>query len=61
MIAAEHPDWASATVRLQAVSVLPVPPFGPSTVIMAPSPMGAAAPRLRAIAFSSENASSWVG
>ena len=44
------PASASATARLHEVSVLPVPPFGPSTVIIAPSVArrrGAATPRER--------------
>ena len=42
------PSSASATARLDDVTVLPVPPFGPSTVIISPSDEDAtraAAPR----------------
>ena len=46
------PSSASATARLDDVTVLPVPPFGPSTVIISPSDDDATAPRLRASAFS---------
>ena len=45
---------ASATARLQAVSVLPVPPFGPSTQMSRASPRWPFASALdgrRAIAF----------
>ena len=47
------PASASATARLHEVSVLPVPPFGPSTQISAPlaSPAPTLAPLRRATAF----------
>ena len=48
---------ARATDRFDDVIVFPVPPFGPSTVIIAPSAAPPTEPRRRASAFSSANPS----
>ena len=50
----EWPAVARASARLHAVSVFPVPPFGPRTATIDPV-FGPLAPPRRAIAFSSAN------